>query len=211
MSNWLARGLQQVAGGGSKGLIHGQEGTGEAAVSGFPLLRTLHNTEQGAWGGSPGLELRQRKLWWRVLKDSLRSYSKAYIDPSGISGGLAHQNYMLLRATGRRRKSSKVNQTLKPESVGISVESVEWVLFINTYWAWVGTGFWLATKKMSSWGAQTLTSSQDLYLPYFWSDHSLLPTWKFWEQEALPRQWATAPQQGQLKGTVLYLDTLPVQ
>lgn len=211
MSNWLARGLQQVAGGGSKGLIHGQEGTGEAAVSGFPLLRTLHNTEQGAWGGSQAWSSGRGSFGEGCSKILWDPCSKAYIDPSGISGGLAHQNYMLLRATGRRRKSSKVNQTLKPESVGISVESVEWVLFINTYWAWVGTGFWLATKQMSSWGARTLTSSQDLYLPYLWSDHSLLPTWKFWEQEALPRQWATAPQQGQLKGTALYLDTLPVQ
>ena len=128
-------------------------------------------------GARPGVQAEEA-----LVKGAQRFWdpcSKAYIDPSGILGGLAHRNYMLLRATGRR-KSSKVNQTLKPESMGISVESVEWVLVINTYWASVGAGFWLATKKVSSWGAQTLTSSQDLYLPYFWSDHSLLPTWSFW-------------------------------
>ena len=128
-------------------------------------------------GARPGVQAEEA-----LVKGAQRFWdpcSKAYIDPSGILGGLAHRNYMLLRATGRR-KSSKVNQTLKPESMGISVESVEWVLVINTYWASVGAGFWLATKEVSSWGAQTLTSSQDLYLPYFWSDHSLLPTWSFW-------------------------------
>ena len=152
-----------------------------------PPTRLSREPEEGARPGAQAEEA--------LVKGAQRFWdpcSKAYIDPSGTLGGLAHHNYMLLRATGRR-KSSKVNQTLKPESMGISVESVEWVLVINTYWAWVGAGFWLAPKKVSSWGAQTLTSSQELYLPYFWSDHSLLPTWSFWEQEALPRQRAGAP------------------
>lgn len=141
MSNWLAGGLQQVAGVGSKGLIHGQEGAREAAVRRPPLAGNPWAEQGGcrhqarAQAGEAPVKGAQRlsEIPARRHTYTLMEWWVAWLNITTCS-----------QEPQKKEKKLKSKPNCKTGISGNQWWKFGMSLFVNTYQAWI-CGPWVLT------------------------------------------------------------------